>query len=149
MTHIGKPWSFTPRSTKCWRSGAKTAGFTSAMTATAAHLLAALGIPFRLEASYWKEHEGVIARVGDVDCDQLDLRRNAPETRRLSYKLIGHLFVRASPVFPTANRSTSKRSRARQAPRRPRRSRSRRPRSPRRRIPRARGIEPGCPYGIS
>jgi len=62
----------------------------------AAHLLAALGIPWRLEASYWKEHAWIVARVGGVDYDLLDLRRNAPETNRLSYKLIGHLFVHSS-----------------------------------------------------
>jgi hypothetical protein len=68
----------------------------------AAHLLASLGIPWRLEASYWKEHAWVVARVNGVDYDLLDLRRNAPETNRLSYKLFGHLFVRASvrpPLF--------------------------------------------------
>lgn len=68
----------------------------------AAHLLAALGIPWRLEASYWKEHAWVIARVNGVDYDLLDLRKNAPETDRVSYKLFGHFFVRAShqpPVF--------------------------------------------------
>lgn len=62
----------------------------------AAHLLASLGIPWRLEASYWKEHAWVIARVNGVDYDLLDLRRNAPETNRLSYKLVGHMFVRPS-----------------------------------------------------
>jgi hypothetical protein len=67
----------------------------------AAHLLSALGIPWRLEASYWKEHAWIVARVGGVDYDLLDLRRNAPETSRLSYKLFGHLFVRAS-VRPPA-----------------------------------------------
>jgi hypothetical protein len=59
----------------------------------AAHLLAALGIPFRLEASYWKEHAWVIARVNGVDYDLLDLRRNAPETNRIGYKLVGHWFT--------------------------------------------------------
>jgi hypothetical protein len=62
----------------------------------AAHLLANLGIPWRLEASYWKEHAWVVARVGGVDYDLLDLRRNSPETNRLSYKLFGHMFVRES-----------------------------------------------------
>ncbi len=62
----------------------------------AAHLLAALGIPWRLEASYWKEHAWVIARVNGVDYDLLDLRTNAPETNRLSYKLFGHFFVAPS-----------------------------------------------------
>jgi hypothetical protein len=67
----------------------------------AAHLLASLGISWRLEASYWKEHAWVVARVGGVDYDLLDLRGNAPETNRLSYKLFGHLFVRPS-VRPPA-----------------------------------------------
>src|SRR3954466_923920 len=68
----------------------------------AAHLLASLGIEWRLEASYWKEHAWVIARVNGVDYDLLDLRSNAPETDRLSYKLFGHLFVHPShrpPAF--------------------------------------------------
>lgn len=68
----------------------------------AAHLLAALGIPWRLEASYWKEHAWVIARVDGVDYDLLDLRLNAPETTRISFKLFGHFFVRPShrpPAF--------------------------------------------------
>jgi hypothetical protein len=62
----------------------------------AAHLLAALGIPWRLEASYWKEHAWVIARVNGVEYDLLDLRSNAPETDRISYRLFGHYFVRPS-----------------------------------------------------
>jgi len=67
----------------------------------AAHLLATLGIPWRLEASYWKEHAWIVARVGGVDYDLLDLRKNAAETNRLSYKLFGHMFVRDS-VRPPA-----------------------------------------------
>jgi hypothetical protein len=66
----------------------------------AAHLLAALGIPWRLEASYWKEHAWVVARVNGVDYDLLDLRKNAPETDRLAYKLFGHFFVHASHQPP-------------------------------------------------
>jgi hypothetical protein len=62
----------------------------------AAHLLAALGIEWRLEASFWKEHAWVIARVGGTEYDLLDLRTNAPETDRLAYKLVGHFFVRPS-----------------------------------------------------
>jgi hypothetical protein len=62
----------------------------------AAHLLATLGIPWRLDASYWKEHAWIVARVGGVEYDLLDLRRNAPETNRMSYKLFGHMFVRPS-----------------------------------------------------
>ncbi len=67
----------------------------------AAHLLAALGIEWRLEASYWKEHAWIVARVGGVEYDLLDLRKNAAETNRLSYKLFGHMFVRPS-VRPPA-----------------------------------------------
>jgi hypothetical protein len=66
----------------------------------AAHLLAALGIPWRLEASYWKEHAWVVARVNGVDYDLLDLRSNAPETNRVSYKLFGHFFVHPSHQPP-------------------------------------------------
>lgn len=66
----------------------------------AAHLLAALGIPWRLEASYWKEHAWVVARVNGVDYDLLDLRRDAPEAKRMSYRLFGHFFVATSHPPP-------------------------------------------------
>ncbi len=66
----------------------------------AAHLLASLGIPWRLEASYWKEHAWIVARVGGVDYDLLDLRPGAIETDRLSYKILGRHFVRASKRPP-------------------------------------------------
>jgi hypothetical protein len=62
----------------------------------AAHLLAALGIRWRLEASFWKEHAWVVAGVDGVEYDLLDLRPDAPETDRLSYRLIGRLFVAAT-----------------------------------------------------
>ncbi len=68
----------------------------------AAHLLATLGIPWRLEASYWKGHAWVIARVNGRDYDLLDLRDNDPETKNLGYKLVGHFFVHPShrpPMF--------------------------------------------------
>lgn len=66
----------------------------------AAHLLAALEIPWRLEASYWKQHAWIVARIGGVDYDLLDLHRHAPETQRPSYKLLGHMFVRPSRLPP-------------------------------------------------
>ncbi|PTX97833.1 hypothetical protein [Opitutus sp. ER46] len=66
----------------------------------AAHLLASLGIPWRFEASYWKEHAWVRARVNGTEYDLLDLRKNARETNRLSYKLVGHFFVRTSRPPP-------------------------------------------------
>lgn len=68
----------------------------------AAHVLSALGIPWRLEASYWKEHAWIVARVNGVEYDLLDLRKDARETNRLSYKVFGRFFVRAShrpPAF--------------------------------------------------
>lgn len=67
----------------------------------AAHLLAALGIEWRLEASFWKEHAWVVARVNGIDYDLLDLRTNAPEIDRLSYKLFGRFFVRPSNRPPS------------------------------------------------
>lgn len=66
----------------------------------AAHLLSALGIPWRLEASFWKEHAWIVAKVGRVEYDLLDLRKNAPETDRASYKVFGRFFVRPSNPPP-------------------------------------------------
>lgn len=66
----------------------------------AAHILAGLGIPWRLEASYWKEHAWIVARVNGREYDLLDLRKNARETDKLSYKLVGRFFVRPSNPPP-------------------------------------------------
>lgn len=69
----------------------------------AAHVLAALGIPWRLEASYWKRHAWVVARVGGVEYDLLAFRPNAPEQRHVAYRTLGHFFVHATrppPYFP-------------------------------------------------
>lgn len=55
----------------------------------AAHLLASLGIRWRLEASGWKQHAWVVAQVHGVEYDLLDLRPDAPELDRLSYRLVG------------------------------------------------------------
>ncbi len=66
----------------------------------AAHLLAALGVPWRLEASFWKRHAWVVGRVGGVDYDLIDFRPGAAEPTRISYRLIGHWFVRASQQPP-------------------------------------------------
>ncbi len=68
----------------------------------AAHLLSALGIPWRLEASYWKEHAWISALVDGTYYDLLDLRRDAPEIKRMSYRAFGRFFVRPSnrpPAF--------------------------------------------------
>jgi hypothetical protein len=66
----------------------------------AAHLLASLGIPWRLEASYWKEHAWVTATLNGTDYDLLDLAKDAREIDRAGYRLFGHLFVRASHPPP-------------------------------------------------
>lgn len=66
----------------------------------AAHLLSALGIPWRLEASFWKEHAWIVAKVGGAEYDLLDLRKNAPETDRASFKVFGRFFVRPSNPPP-------------------------------------------------
>lgn len=69
----------------------------------AAHLLAALGIPWHLQASYWKRHAWITATVGGVEYDLLDLRHDAPECRELSYQLVGRWFTRASRFPPYFN----------------------------------------------
>lgn len=69
----------------------------------AAHLLASLGIPWRLEASSWKQHAWVVARVGGIEYDLLDLRPDAPELDRLSYRLFGRWLTRASRRPPHFN----------------------------------------------
>ena len=66
----------------------------------AAHLLANLGISWQLEASYWKRHAWISATVGGVKYDLLDLRRNDPELRTLSYRTLGRLFTRKSNLPP-------------------------------------------------
>lgn len=66
----------------------------------AAHLLAALGIHWRLEASYWKRHAWITATVDGVEYDLLDLRRDAPERREVSYQLVGHWFTKPTRVPP-------------------------------------------------
>jgi hypothetical protein len=62
----------------------------------AAHLLEALGIRWRLAASYWKRHAWVVATVNGVDYDLLDLRSGDAELQRASYKMFGRFFTRAS-----------------------------------------------------
>lgn len=66
----------------------------------AAHLLATLGIPWRLQASYWKRHAWITAKIEGVEYDLLDLRRDAPERRVWSYKLVGRWVTRASRKPP-------------------------------------------------
>lgn len=66
----------------------------------AAHLLSALGIQWRLEASFWKEHAWIVAQVGGREYDLLDLRKNAPEIDRASFKIFGRFFVRPSNPPP-------------------------------------------------
>lgn len=66
----------------------------------AAHLLASLGLPWRLEASFWKRHAWVVARVGGVDYDLIDFHPGTAMPTRLSYRLIGRWFVHASRQPP-------------------------------------------------
>ncbi|PTY06912.1 hypothetical protein DB347_09940 [Opitutaceae bacterium EW11] len=66
----------------------------------AAHLLAGLGIPWKLRTSYWKRHAWIVARVGGVEYDLLDLRKDSPELARESYRLFGHWFVHPSRPPP-------------------------------------------------
>ncbi len=69
----------------------------------AAHLLASLAIPWQLQASYWKRHAWITATVEGVEYDLLDLRRDAPERRVWSYKLVGRWLTRASRTPPYFN----------------------------------------------
>jgi hypothetical protein len=65
----------------------------------AAHLLAGLGIDWRLEASYWKRHAWIIARVDGKEYDLLDFQPEGAPTNRLSYRLIGR-WVTRQPHHP-------------------------------------------------
>ncbi len=69
----------------------------------AAHLLAALGISYKLQASYWKRHAWVVARVDGVDYDLLDLTGGEPETDRPSYRYVGRFVTRVSNPPPGFN----------------------------------------------
>jgi hypothetical protein len=78
----------------------------------AAHLLASLGIPWKLEASRWKQHAWVVAHVHGVDYDLLDLRADAPELDRLSYRVFGRMLTRSTrrpPAFDWRRRWAAKR----------------------------------------
>jgi len=66
----------------------------------AAHLLAALNIPWRFEASYWQRHAWIVASVGNVDYDLLELRGAPPDQNRFSYRMVGRHFVRATRPVP-------------------------------------------------
>lgn len=65
----------------------------------AAHLLAGLGIDWRLEASYWKRHAWIIARIDGTEYDLLDFQPEGAPTERLSYRLIGR-WVTRQPHHP-------------------------------------------------
>jgi hypothetical protein len=68
----------------------------------AAHLLASLGIPWRLQASYWQRHAWVTASVNGVDYDLLRLSNHQSDQSNFSYRMIGRHFVRAEkrpPLF--------------------------------------------------
>lgn len=62
----------------------------------AAHLLSALQIPWRLEASYWKRHAWIVACIDGVEYDLLDLREDDPEMKDWAYRYFGRWFTRDS-----------------------------------------------------
>jgi hypothetical protein len=66
----------------------------------AAHLLANLGIAWRLEASYWKRHAWISAKVNGVTYDLLDLRPGDRELETFSYKAFGRHFTRKTRQPP-------------------------------------------------
>ncbi len=66
----------------------------------AAHLLAALDIPWKLTASRLKHHAWVIARVGGVDYDLLDFRPDHATPKGFS-GMMTRLFVRESHRPPS------------------------------------------------
>jgi hypothetical protein len=66
----------------------------------AAHLLAALDIPWRFEASYWQRHAWIVASVGGIEYDLLELRGVTPGQKKLSYRLVGRHFVRPTRPAP-------------------------------------------------
>jgi hypothetical protein len=66
----------------------------------AAHLLSALGIPWHFEASYWKRHAWIVAKVDGKEYDLLELRESAPETADMAYRTFGHFFVRKTHQPP-------------------------------------------------
>lgn len=67
----------------------------------AAHLLAALDIPWRLEVSFWKKHAWVSARINGTRYDLLDLRPSDPELQTASYRLLGRFLTRPSHPPPS------------------------------------------------
>lgn len=66
----------------------------------AAHLLAALDIPWRLEASYFKRHAWVSARIGGHRFDLLDLDEPDAELEIPVYQRIGRQLTRNSRPPP-------------------------------------------------
>src|SRR5688572_28584206 len=66
----------------------------------AAHLLAALNIPWHFEASYWQRHAWMVARDGGIDYDSLELRGPTSREKTLSDRLVGRHFVRATQPAP-------------------------------------------------
>lgn len=66
----------------------------------AAHLLAELGIPWRLEASSLKRHAWVSAKVNGVRYDVLDLTADDPELQDPLYRFVGRWVLRKSHLPP-------------------------------------------------
>ena len=66
----------------------------------AAHVLAALNLPWRLEGSYWKGHAWVSSEVAGVRYDLLDLQPSDPELQSAGYRLVGRFLIRKSRPPP-------------------------------------------------
>lgn len=78
----------------------------------AAHLLADLGIPWRLEASSLKRHAWVSAEVGGVRYDVLDLAPDDPELQDALYRFVGRWVLRKSHLPPRSDLRRAWRERA-------------------------------------
>ncbi|HEX2100657.1 MAG TPA: hypothetical protein VHF69_08345, partial [Candidatus Synoicihabitans sp.] len=66
----------------------------------AAHLLAALDLPWRLHGSYAKRHAWVSSVIGGVRYDLLDLQAGDPETRAWSYRWLARWSAGSSRALP-------------------------------------------------
>ena len=69
----------------------------------AAHLLAALGLPWQLEGSRWKGHAWVSTRIDGVHYDLLDLQADDPELQSRTYRWVGRFFTAPSRPPPIAD----------------------------------------------
>lgn len=82
----------------------------------AAHLLAALGLPWQLEGSRWKGHAWVSTRIDGVHYDLLDLQADDPELQSRTYRWIGRFFTAPSQPPPLVDLRTAWRDRTGEDP---------------------------------